>query len=49
MALADHGLQRALTEGEHFRAGLAVYNGKLTSYAVADALDLPYLVSRIVA
>ena len=42
MALADNGLQRALTEDEHFRAGLNVHNGRLTCRAVADAVKLPY-------
>jgi alanine dehydrogenase len=45
LALADKGLQQALTQDEHFRAGLNVHNGKLTCRAVADALDLQYTLA----
>jgi alanine dehydrogenase len=42
LALADKGLQRALSDDEHFRAGLNVHNDKLTCRAVAEAFGLPY-------
>lgn len=42
LALADKGLQRALADDPHFRAGLNVLNGILTHEAVARDLDLPY-------
>lgn len=42
LALADKGLRRALSDDEHFRAGLNVHNGKLTCRAVAEALGVQY-------
>jgi alanine dehydrogenase len=42
LALADHGLRRALGEDEHLRNGLNVNDGMITNRAVADALKLKY-------
>jgi alanine dehydrogenase len=42
IALADKGLQRALTDDEHLRNGLNVHESKITCCAVADALGYPY-------
>jgi alanine dehydrogenase len=42
VALADHGLRRALSEDEHLRNGLNVQDGMITNRAVADALKLKY-------
>ncbi len=42
LALADKGARRALGEDPHLRAGLNVYDGKITHRAVAEALKLPY-------
>jgi alanine dehydrogenase len=42
LALADHGLRRALGEDEHLRNGLNVHDGMITNRAVADALKLKY-------
>jgi alanine dehydrogenase len=42
LALADKGYRRALGEDAHLRAGLNVYEGKVTHRAVADALKLKY-------
>lgn len=41
-ALADHGVEKALTLDPHFAAGLNVYQGAITHEAVARALGLPY-------
>jgi hypothetical protein len=41
-ALADKGLQRALSEDPHLRDGLNLHAGRITYRAVADALKLPY-------
>src|SRR5499427_2635865 len=42
LALADKGYRRALGEDPHLRAGLNVYEGKVTHRAVADALKLKF-------
>ena len=42
LALADHGLRRALGEDAHLRNGLNVHEGTITNRAVADALKLKY-------
>jgi alanine dehydrogenase len=42
LALADHGLRRALGEDEHLRNGLNVNDGMITNRAVATALNLNY-------
>jgi alanine dehydrogenase len=43
LALADKAFPRAFKDDAHLRDGLAVHNGKITSRAVADAHQLPYL------
>jgi alanine dehydrogenase len=43
LALADHGLRRALGEDAHLRNGLNVHEGMITNRAVADALKLKYV------
>jgi alanine dehydrogenase len=43
LALADKGLQAALRDDAHLRAGLNVHEGKITCAAVADALGLSYV------
>ena len=42
LALADKGTVGALRADPHLRAGLNVYEGKITHPAVAEALGLPY-------
>jgi len=42
LALADKGYRRALGEDLHLRAGLNVYEGKITHRAVAEALKLKF-------
>jgi alanine dehydrogenase len=42
LALADKGYRRALGEDPHLRAGLNVYEGKVTHRAVAEALKLKF-------
>ncbi len=42
LEIADKGARRALGEDIHLRAGLNVYEGKVTHRAVADALNLPF-------
>jgi alanine dehydrogenase len=42
LMLADNGLQRALQDHPHLRAGLNVCRGKLTCREVAAALHYPY-------
>ena len=42
LALADKGYRRALGEDPHLRAGLNVYEGKITHRAVAEALKLKF-------
>jgi alanine dehydrogenase len=42
LALADKGYRRALGEDPHLRAGLNVYEGRITHRAVADALKLKF-------
>jgi alanine dehydrogenase len=42
LALADKGYRRALGEDAHLRAGLNVFEGKVTYRAVADALKLKF-------
>ena len=42
LELADKGYRRALGEDPHLRAGLNVYEGKVTHRAVAEALKLKF-------
>lgn len=42
LALADKGVERALREDPHLRAGLNVHRGRITHPAVAQALDLGF-------
>lgn len=42
LALANKGLDRALQEDAHLRAGLNIHRGRVTCEAVAHALDLPF-------
>src|ERR1700688_2180095 len=42
LALADKGWRTALREDANLRAGLNVYDGRVTYRAVAEALALPY-------
>jgi alanine dehydrogenase len=42
LALADKGWRRALIEDPYLRDGLNLHDGKITYYAVAEALKLPY-------
>ena len=42
LALANKGWKKAMAEDPHLRAGLNVYDGKITHPAVANALGLPY-------
>ena len=42
LEIAEKGPRRALGEDIHLRAGLNVYEGKVTHRAVADALKLPF-------
>jgi alanine dehydrogenase len=43
LALADKGWRNALMEDPHLRAGLNIFDGKVTHPAVADALNLPFV------
>ncbi|MEJ2121316.1 MAG: alanine dehydrogenase [Alphaproteobacteria bacterium] len=43
LAIAEKGVERALREDEHLRAGLNVCRGAITHEAVANDLDLPYV------
>jgi alanine dehydrogenase len=47
LALADHGLRRALGEDEHLRNGLNVHEGMITNRAVAGALKLKYTPAEV--
>ncbi len=40
--IADKGWQKALSDDEHLRAGLNVWNGQVTCEPVAQNLDIPY-------
>jgi alanine dehydrogenase len=40
--LADHGHRRALRDDPHLRAGLNVFEGKITCREVAEALNYPH-------
>ena len=42
LALAESGYRQALRDNPHLRAGLNVYQGKVTCKQVADALHYPY-------
>src|ERR1700719_275327 len=42
LALANKGWRKAMADDPHLRAGLNVYDGKITHPAVAAALDLPF-------
>ena len=42
LALANKGVQQALADDDHLRAGLNVHAGKVTYRAVAEALGLDY-------
>ncbi|HEV3183794.1 MAG TPA: alanine dehydrogenase [Xanthobacteraceae bacterium] len=46
LALADKGLQRALAEDAHLRAGLNVHAGRLVHPAVAAALGLAHVAAE---
>jgi len=43
LALANLGVGPALREDPHLRAGLNIFEGKLTCKPVADALGLPWI------
>lgn len=43
IALAEKGWKRALTEDEHLRNGLNIWNGKVTCRPVAEALGYAYV------
>ncbi|GAB4182942.1 MAG: alanine dehydrogenase [Thalassobaculales bacterium] len=43
LALADHGVRKALAEDPHLRNGLNVHHGRITHKAVAEALSLPHV------
>jgi len=43
LALADHGVRRALIDDIHLQNGLNIYDGRVTCHAVANALGLPYI------
>lgn len=42
LALANKGWRKAMADDPHLRAGLNVYDGRVTHPAVAEALGLPY-------
>jgi alanine dehydrogenase len=42
LALANKGWRKAMAADPHLRAGLNIYDGKITHPAVAEALGLPY-------
>lgn len=42
LAIANKGLEKALSEDEHLLNGLNTYDGKLTNEAVAKSLDIPF-------
>lgn len=43
--LADHGWRAAMIQNPHLRAGLAIYDGRLTSGPVGQALSLPSITA----
>jgi len=43
LTLADRGLDGALSEDAHFRAGLNIHRGRVTHAAVARSLDQPFV------
>ena len=43
LALADKGVQQALADDSHLRAGLNIYKGAVTYRAVAEALELEHV------
>ncbi len=43
IALADQGVEKAVSRNPHLLAGLNVYRGKVTCEAVAEALDMDYV------
>jgi alanine dehydrogenase len=45
LAIAEKGVERALREDEHLRAGLNVCRGAITHEAVANDLELPYVAA----
>jgi alanine dehydrogenase len=50
LALADKGPKKALADNPHLRAGLNVYEGKITYQAVAEAIGVPYYpVDKVLA
>jgi alanine dehydrogenase len=50
LALADKGPKKALADNPHLRAGLNVYEGKITYQAVAEAIGAPYYpVDKVLA
>jgi len=42
LAIANKGLEKALSEDKHLLNGLNTYDGKLTNEAVSKSLDIPY-------
>jgi len=48
LALANKGWKKAMQDDPHLRAGLNLYDGKITHPAVAEALGLPYTPSGTV-
>jgi alanine dehydrogenase len=47
LALANKGWRKAMADDPHLRAGLNVYDGKITHPAVAAALGLPYTPAEV--
>jgi alanine dehydrogenase len=47
LALANKGWRKAMADDPHLRAGLNVYDGKITHPAVAAALRLPYTPAEV--
>jgi alanine dehydrogenase len=46
LALADKGLTRALADDPHLAQGLNIHDGMVTHYAVAEALNLPFMPAQ---
>ena len=47
LALATKGWRQAMADDPHLRAGLNVYDGKITHPAVAGALGLPHTPAEV--
>jgi alanine dehydrogenase len=47
LALANKGWRKAMADDPHLRAGLNVYDGKITHPAVAAALGLPHTPAEV--